>query len=48
MELIPFELEEVVCSNCKEKFKDNYIDRNGFNKRMWCNKCVRELWKHKD
>jgi len=35
------------CNKCGIEFEDNYKEVNELNKRLWCNKCVKELWEKK-
>ncbi len=32
------------CHKCGVEFEDNYINKNDLNKRIYCNKCVDELF----
>ena len=36
---------KIKCRRCGVEFEDNYKFINELNKRMWCDKCVKILWK---
>jgi len=35
------------CNKCKKKFIDYYDLTNELNKRIWCNDCIKVIWRSK-